>query len=329
MDNQDGAIVRRLRKIPFSGIILAAFSAVCFSVASFTIKLIPGVPSLEIVVSRSIMQLVAYLPVALFSGSSLSGAKGDTYPLLMKCFIGFVCTSSGYVAISMIPLGDASTIIFSAPVYVSVFAFLILGEAFGILQFVVVCITIAGAGLISKPTFIFGSSESAEVGAYLFQGYVLAFVSSVANALDYVFTRKVQRTPADVVIVWYSAISTLMGILTIAGTYFMFDTDIIWPTEFTQLEWLILLANGACGIIGQLTLIVSLKLEEAGLVALTRCTDIVIAFILQILFLAEPIEWTSALGAVIVMSGVAISCIRKVIAERRAKALLDSKERSH
>ncbi|KAI1281889.1 Solute carrier family 35 member G1 [Halotydeus destructor] len=247
----------------------------------------------------------------------------------MKCFIGFVCTSSGYVAISMIPLGDASTIIFSAPVYVSVFAFLILGEAFGILQFVVVCITIAGAGLISKPTFIFGSSGSAEVGAYLFQGYVLAFVSSVANALDYVFTRKVQRTPADVVIVWYSAISTLMGILTIAGTYFMFDTDITWPTEFTQLEWLILLANGACGIIGQLTLIVSLKLEEAGLVALTRCTDIVIAFILQILFLAEPIEWTSALGAVIVMSGVAISCIRKVISERRTKALLDSKERSH
>lgn len=59
----------------------------------------------------------------------------------------------------------------------------------------------------------------------------------------------------------------------------------------------------------------SLKLEEASLVSLVRTIDIVLAFILQALFLKdEIIDWMSVVGAVIVVIAVVGTITRRMIA---------------
>lgn len=73
----------------------------------------------------------------------------------------------------------------------------------------------------------------------------------------------------------------------------------------------LVLAIGICAIFGQLLLTLALKVEEAGVVALMRTIDIVLAFLLQATFLATPIRWTSVLGALIVCVGVAAGALRK------------------
>ena len=59
----------------------------------------------------------------------------------------------------------------------------------------------------------------------------------------------------------------------------------------------------------------SLKLEEASLVSLVRTIDIVLAFILQALFLKdEIIDWMSVVGAVIVVIAVVGTITRRMVA---------------
>lgn len=63
---------------------------------------------------------------------------------------------------------------------------------------------------------------------------------------------------------------------------------------------------------------VSLKLEEASFVSLVRTVDIVLAFILQALFLKdEVIDWMSILGAVIVVIAVVTTVVRRMNVDAR------------
>ena len=69
--------------------------------------------------------------------------------------------------------------------------------------------------------------------------------------------------------------------------------------------------NGVFAALNQVALVLSLKFETAGLVALLRTFDIVIAFIFQAGFLNQPIYWTSIVGAVIVTAGCVAVAVKK------------------
>ena len=60
----------------------------------------------------------------------------------------------------MIPLSDASTIYLSSPVFVTVFAYILLKEPITIVQGVTGTLTVVGVFVISKPDFLFGKSDS-------------------------------------------------------------------------------------------------------------------------------------------------------------------------
>ncbi|KAI1290291.1 Solute carrier family 35 member G1 [Halotydeus destructor] len=322
--NEEGALVKKLRKIPLAGLLMAIFSATIFATASFMVKLAPGVPSVEVVVTRSIIQFACVSPYILYKGMSFKGGAGEASPLFIRGVLGFLAFSLAYSAFHLLPLGDASTIIFSAPVYVSIFACLMLGEACGAFHALVIVFTLSGVLLISKPTFIFGIYESKAADTFRVEGIIVSFLASLSQALSFIYMRRLQKTPAVVVIAWLSGVSIVMGVITLAGLKVLIDEDVKWPTEFSQTEWLCLIVNGLCGVFGQLCLTIACKIEEAGFVSLARTFDIVMAFIYQVSFLGEAIHWTSLLGATIVMSGVAVSATRKVILDRRAAALREA-----
>ena len=252
----------------------------------------------------------------------LIGEPGERWPLFLRGIFGFLAFGLSYVSFRMIPLADASTIIFSAPVYVSIFACVLLKEDCGLFQVINIGITIVGVLLISKPTFIFGYDHESVVEAeFRLEGTIVAFISSLCAAFTFVMIRRLQKTPAAVVISVFSIVSIVVGILVLAvlANAFPdhssgFSSGIGVPETYEEILWLV--ANGLCGVLGQLLLTVSLKIEEAGLVSLARTIDIVMAFLLQAAFLNEIIHWTSILGAVIVAIGVCISALRKWLNSR-------------
>lgn len=246
----------------------------------------------------------------LFARHSVKGVPGERWALFARGFFGFISFSLGYSSYHLLSLADASTIIFSAPVYVSVFACLLLKEACGLYQVFSIITTLVGVILISKPSFLFGDHESVKDIEYRLEGSAIAFVSSLCAAFTFVMIRKLQKTPAPVVIFAFSSVSIFCGMiaLVILGVY---EHNIRLPMEWTSAEWVYLFCNGLCGVFGQLFLTLALKIEEAGLVSLARTIDIVMAFLFEIVFLYEIPHWTSILGAVIICCVVCISGLRK------------------
>jgi drug/metabolite transporter (DMT)-like permease len=254
------------------------------------------------------------------------GAKGERVTLLLRGIFGFLGFALCYVAYRMIPLADASTIVFSAPVYVSVFACIILKEECGVFQSFTIGMTIIGVLLISKPTFLFGSDHESVVEVALrMEGTIIAFVSSLCAAATFVMMRRLQKTPSAVVISIFSVVSITMGILVliVIRTFFREEAGMLAegvgvPETTGEIMWVI--ANGLCGVFGQLCLTVSLKIEEAGLVSLARTIDIVMAFLFQVAFLhSEIVHWTSIVGAVIVCIGVCVSALRRWLRSKPGK----------
>lgn len=326
--------IELLRRIPASGIIMAGFSGVCFAVASFIVKKIPNVNSVQILVSRSIIQMAFYLPIMLINKMPLFGVPNERLPLFGRGFIGFFDVAFTYTSYRLLPLADASTIVFSAPVYTSFFAWIILKETCAFIHIINIVITIIGVLLVSKPSFLFPTP----VGVYANEtltfnsnqtlieepdnharvtGSLIALSAAICASLVFINIRKMPKTSAPVVINAFSVIAIICGAIyeLIMSNFFpnsMFASGIGLPETPSEYFWL--LGNGVCGILGQLTLTVSLKLEEAGLVSLARTIEIVCAFIFQSVFLRdEKIDWTSYLGAVLVIIAVCISAINKLL----------------
>ena len=65
-----------------------------------------------------------------------------------------------YYSFRELPLGDATTIIFSSPVIVIALSFLFLKEPCGILRILVVCTLFTGVVLVSRPPFLFQVIEN-------------------------------------------------------------------------------------------------------------------------------------------------------------------------
>ena len=260
------------------------------------------------------------MPIMIFGRMHPLGSKGERMALIFRGVFGFLGFALCYVAYRMIPFADASTIVYSAPVYVSVFAFVLLKEECGLFQTFTIGLTITGVLLISKPTFLFGinaGGDSIAESSLRLEGSLAAFLSSLCSAASFVLMRRLQKTPSAVVISIVSIITIIMGILVLSVIVSFLKKDIgilargVGIPE-TPEEILWLMANGLCGVFGQLCLTVSLKIEEAGLVSLARTVDILMAFLFQVAFLhSEIVHWTSVAGGVIVCFGVCISAMRR------------------
>lgn len=271
------------------------------------------------------MQLLFYLPFAMMRRQSLLGVPGERVMLLTRGFIGFMAFTLSYVAVRMIPLGDVATIVFSAPIYVSIFACICLSESCGLFQVVTIGMTIAGTLLIAKPTFLFsesGEREPVDVVHLRTEGTVIAFAASLLVSLTFIVMRRLRKSSTPVIIAVFSAECVLFGSLSLLVLHCcfkeqagQFSKGIGVPDTWTEIMWLGL--NGVCGVLGLLCMTIGMKIEEAGLMSLVRSIDIVCAFLLQIAFLPdESVHWTSLLGAAVVVSSLIVSGLRRYLKDK-------------
>ena len=311
-------VMNRLRVIPCMGLMMALFSGFCFATATFTVDLMDHVDSAFVVMTRSLIQTIIFLPPAIYFKEPLTGIAGERGTLWERCFAGLNVLTS-YYALAFISLGDSSAIGFSAPVFVSVFACFLLHEPCGLFQVSTVLGTLVGVVLIARPSFLFPEDSLADVFSTEDRviGTILSVVTCLAMAYTYVSLRKLKRTPTNIVVAVYSIFCVIVCSFIMNMVSFCTGESVVIP--HSTFDWTMIVVNGICGVLGQLTLVVALKLEEAGLVAVMRTFDIVIAFVYQALFLNQPIQWTSILGSVIVLCGCVAVSLKKYFDSKKMK----------
>ena len=141
--------------------------------------------------------------------------------------------------------------------------------------------------------------------------------------------RKLKKTPAPLVIFWFSITNVILGLfgLLFLGEY-QFPTEsycwilILLISKFFLynrneiIYCIICIFNLAlCTGLDQLFITLALKLENAGAVAVIQALCVVLSFIFSILILQESIYWSSALGGLLIFFSVITLGLARMIQE--------------
>ncbi|KAK6638133.1 hypothetical protein RUM44_008558 [Polyplax serrata] len=299
----------------WKGPCLAFISGTFFTLSSAAVKALSNVNPMELLVIRSTVQIVFMVAIALYVKANLFGPKGYRILLQIQGLVGGLTLVLLFFTFRRLPLGDATTIIFSSPVFVMVLSFIILREPCGFFRALIVALLLLGVVLIAKPPFIFQFFYHVEQ-SYDVVGYTSALFATLFTALNIVVMRKCKDVHFSVVVLQLSLWSLICsGSLLILFVGYGADA-IVSPHGLH--EWVLTALVSVLGLSGQVLVAKALGLEGAGKVAVIRSLDIILAFILQVTVFGEVPDWMSGLGAACVLL-----CVTGMTFEKQIKDVTD------
>ncbi|KAJ9598503.1 hypothetical protein L9F63_010823 [Diploptera punctata] len=270
-----------------------------FTLSSAAVKALKNLDPMELLVIRTTLQCIAMFPIAVKRGENLLGPKGQRLLLQLQGIVGGSTLVLLFFTFRRLPLGDATTIIFSSPVFVMIMSFLFLREPCGFFRTLIVCLLLTGVVLISKPPFIFHTFGH----EYDIFGYICAIGATLFTALNIVIMRKCKDVHFSVVVLQLS----VWGLI-VSATVLVFFGHQHHHNALTVpkgwYEWGLAVLVSVFGLSGQVLVAKALGLEGAGRVAVTRSLDIVLAFVLQVFAFGEIPDFLSITGALLVLGCV-------------------------
>jgi drug/metabolite transporter (DMT)-like permease len=156
--------------------------------------------------------------------------------------VGMICNFS---AIALLPLAEATTLSFTAPIFAVVLSMLLLREKIGPWRWTAVLLGFAGVLIIAQP----GGEHLPLVGALVGLGgaFMIALISIQIADLN--------RTDHPITIVlWFASMSSAVLLVPV----------LLYGGAHNTHEWLLLLAMGVSGSIGQLLLTASLRFGKVA-----------------------------------------------------------------
>ncbi len=265
-----------------------ALSAVCFALMAVAAKLASQTLSGgEVAFIRFAIML---LPLVVVPGLARRALTYDRLDLLVyRGVFGGVAVLLYFLAIAHIPVGTATLLNYSSPIFSVLFAALFLGE--GVRRWVLLPAAVAFLGVALVTGGFADGGLLAHFGRWEAAGLASAVLSGAAVAA----IRAARRTESSWAI--YGSF-TLFGLLATAPLG-IHD----WRTPDGR-EWLLLGAVGAASIAAQLLMTYAYRwvtnVQSGAMAQLT----VLIAFALGALLLDEPFGWNQALGSLLTLAGI-------------------------
>ena len=190
------------RDRPATGLACVAASVLLFALNNALIQAVALRP-LAMLQARSLLEwcllsvaLGARVPPAAASGTAAARFFGET-PLRPVLFLRsgayWVFIVLFWNALANMPIGDATSLVFLSPFVAAFFGWLLLGETVRSRILGCLLLSLAGIGLITQPTFLFGgaAADEAPAGAADYRrGVLFACGAAVAGGLLPVLTRR-------------------------------------------------------------------------------------------------------------------------------------------
>ena len=274
------------------GVAFMLLSVAGYSVMSVCVKAVSGeIPTMQIVFVRSAGMGVLTFALIRRAGVSLLGVARWT--LAGRAVAGATALSFYYFGLSRLPLGDATTVFYTSPVWTALAAALLLGERLRPVVLGGAALSLAGVALVSRPSFL-GGDMLDPLGLAAVTG------ASLLSALAYVAVRTLRATDHAYTIVFYLCVAGAVGALPFAlsGAW-------VWPSARA---WWLLAGLGVGTQIAQIALTRGLHLLEAGRATAIGYVQVVLAFAWGVVLFGEAPSALAVCGAVlIVASTVAVS----------------------
>lgn len=282
------------------GCILMLASMVLFASMHGTVRHLSGeIHPFEVAFFRNVFGLVALAPWFVTQG--LAPLRTRRLPLhFARSLFNVVSMLMFFTALSLSPLALVQALGFTAPLFTTLLAVVLLGERIRARRVSALLAGFAGMLVIIRPGF-----HPVDLGALLTVG------SAALWACCMIMIKRLAITDSAITITAWMVI--LMIPTSFAAALFVW----VWPTP-SQLAWL--LACGLLGTLAQIMMTRALQLADATLVLPLDFTKIVWGALIGWFFFGESVDaWTWA-GAVIVFSGSAYITVRERQVERERSA---------
>ena len=209
----------------------------------------------------------------------------------LQIFRGLILLSANicfFYAISVISLAKALTLAFIAPLIVTAFSPILLGEKVGFRRWTAVAVGFIGSLIVIRPGFLeFNLASMAALATGFFYGFYL------------IITRKLSSSDNPLLTL---LITGMVGALLVS-----LIIPFYWVKP-TLNQWSLMAGIGVFACIGHLFLILSLKYADASKLAPLGYTEIIPNVIIGYYFFNElPDNWTYLGLFIIVLSGLYIS----------------------
>lgn len=103
----------RWKKIPGFGLLMALLSGMIFAVSALTVEFTPRVDRAFTVVYISVVELIVYVPIAMYNGHAIQGEYGERKYLLLRAVFGFFALIATFYALTYTNFSNVTTILFS------------------------------------------------------------------------------------------------------------------------------------------------------------------------------------------------------------------------
>ncbi|MEM7330684.1 MAG: DMT family transporter [Chloroflexota bacterium] len=190
------------------GIIWIVLGMFIFSFQNIAIKWISGgYPVLEIVIFRSLVALpLTWLFFRMEGNRGLPKSKNLRLELIRGFFL-FLSYTTYFMGLSALPLAEAASIRFSAPLTITALSVLMLGEKVGPRRWMALVIGFTGVLFIVRP------------GTTSFNwGSVFVFLATIFYALSLMLTRRLRGDDSSATMAYFSTVVYLASAFVLAPT---------------------------------------------------------------------------------------------------------------
>lgn len=203
----------------------------------------PEVPTIEIVLLRSVFTIVMTVPF-LFRDGQVSWRSNRFDLQLIRGGIGVCSMTAWYYALAEMPLADAGVLSFTMAIFVTLGAGLLFGEAVGVRRWTAVIVGLLGAVIVLRP-----ESGLASWGA------LAALGSSMLWAVSLLMAKRLAKYDSSMTITFYQPL--MIAPFALLATLPVW----VWPS----LEaWLVLFAMGLFAGIANFCYVHALRIADAS-----------------------------------------------------------------
>jgi len=198
--------------------------------------------------------------------------------------IGNACIIYAFVTI---PLAEAYSIAFLAPIFIVLISVTILKETVSLQRWLILAASFIGVLVVVRPGF-----------RELHPGHIAALIAAFAGAVTTTVLRRVAKEETRVSLIGMAS----LYILVVNGTLMIVTRQVHWPT-WTELGWLLVI--GALGGTGNMLFIAATRAVQASQIAPLQYSQIFWAILFGAVFYREYPDAIGVAGlVVIVVAGV-------------------------
>jgi len=260
-------------------------ASVAFGSGSALVKWTAGQAGVATVIfGRSLV-----ITLALLTWSQLRGASlyvGNRRRMLWRCTVGLSAMTCYFYAVQQIPLSNAVTLQYTAPLFVALFSGAMLRERVSPLVYGCIALSFVGTVLIVSP-----SLRSVDIDA------LVALISGVLSAFAYLAVRglRTSATP-DGVVFWFALFCTLATLPLAASEL----------PRLALSEVLAITGVGICAGVGQTGMTRAYQAARAAYIGAFSYATVLVGGIYGWLLFHQTLVWGDALGAALIVGSGAL-----------------------